>query len=281
MTNDKLLHQADTEKILKGISIPPRPAILADIDAELKKANPNLALIGHRITSDVGLSGTMLKVVNSPFFGLRNKINSVPQAVQTLGVKNVKSLVTGLVLRTTLGGKDPSLERFWDTAEKIARISAYVASLIPKAPRDEAYTFGLFHDCGIPILMQRFPDYKETLKLALTDGRSLTEIEFATHGTSHAVVGHMVARSWGLPESISDAVLRKDDVTVFTESNPMSSTSQTLIAINLLAKYLNNEVLRMREDPLWGNVGDSVMSHLCLSSDEIIELREDIPAIIH
>lgn len=280
MPAEKLLRKDETEKILGGISIPPRPAILNDIDAELKRPNPSLTIIGNRISADVGLTGTMLKVVNSPYFGLRSKINSAPHAVQTLGVRNVKSIVTGLVLRSTLGGKDASLERFWDTAEKIARISVYIASILPKAPRDEAYTFGLFHDCGIPLLMQRYPDYKETLKKATADSRPLDEVEFEQHGTSHTIVGHMVARSWGLPDTITEAVLRKDDINVFSSADPISPTSQTLIAINLLAKHLNDEVLRMRDDPRWPVMGDAVLDHLCISNEELVELRVEIPTVI-
>jgi HD-like signal output (HDOD) protein len=280
MGDEKLLRQQETEKILKGISIPPRPAILADIDAELQRPNPSLTIIANRINSDVGLTGTMLKVVNSPYFGLRSKINSPSHAVQTLGIRNVKSIVTGLVLKQALGGKDASLERFWDSAEKIARISTYIASILPKAPRDESYTFGLFHDCGIPLLMQRFPDYKDTLKRALTDPRALADVEFEQHGTNHTIVGHMVARSWGLSDTITEAVLRKDDISVFASSDPITPVAQTLIAINLLAKHLNDEVLRMRDDPRWPVMGNYVMNHLCLSNDELIELREDIPSVI-
>lgn len=281
MSGEKILQQAEAEKALKGISIPPRPSILNDINTELQRPNPNLAIVAKRIAADVGISGTMLKIVNSPFFGLQNKLSSVSQAVQTLGVKNVKSIVTGLVLRSTLGGgNQAALERFWDGAEKVARISAYVASTLPRAPRDEAYTFGLFRDCAIPILMQRFPSYIDTMQIPTSETCPLTVIEDAHLGTNHAIVGHMVARHWGLPDTITEAVLRHHDITVFSESEPLSPTALNLIAINYLAEHLHEAVLRMRDDPQWRSVGNLVLDHLSMSADELTELKDDIEAAI-
>ena len=267
----------DAENLLKGVTIPPRPAVLMDINAEIKKPSPDLRKISSLITSDVGLFSSMLKAVNSPFFGLRAKIGSANQAVQVLGLKNVSNIITGLVLRSAIPGERLSLERFWDSSEKVAGISAFLGTVIPKAPREEAYTFGLFRDCGIPLLMQRFSaNYKETLKLCEGQDKPMVQVEDERHGTSHVVVGHMVAKIWGLPEGIPEAILRHHDPSVFDPDDSISSTARTLVAMNFLAENLHETQIRMRADPQWEKVGDQTLMHLGIDDDEYEDLKYEV-----
>lgn len=271
----------DAQKSLKGVSIPPRPKLLTEINAELQKFNPDTNKLATRIATDVGLSAAILKVINSPYFGLRSKVGSVPTAVQLLGVQNVKSIVTGLLLKTTITGAGAmSLERFWDSSEKVAKISAYVATTLPRAPRDEAYTLGLFRECGIPLLMQRFENYKDTLKAAAADSRPMTVVEDAIHGTNHAVVGFMVAKTWGLPDNLAEAILRHHDMEVFAEGDNAAPGVRTLVAINFLAEYLNDTSVRLRDNLQWKAVSERVLGHLGLNDGEFEELREDVASVL-
>jgi HD-like signal output (HDOD) protein len=67
----------------------------------------------------------MLKAANTPILGRGRHITSVHQAISLLGVKNVISLVSGLVLRTRLTAETPpALEQFWDNTLQIAMISS-------------------------------------------------------------------------------------------------------------------------------------------------------------
>jgi len=48
----------------------------------------------------------------------------------------------------------------------------------PTTTPDEAYTLGLFHDCGIPILMEKYDDYAQTIQSAYNaEGIRITQIE--------------------------------------------------------------------------------------------------------
>jgi HD-like signal output (HDOD) protein len=266
---------------LKGLTIPPRPHLLTAIAGELDKADPDFDLLAKRIATDVGIAAAMLKIINSPFFGLQTKIGSISIAIQMLGMQNVKSIVTGLLLKQTIGQGAPSLERFWDSAEKVARISAYIASTLPRGPRDEAYTLGLFHECGIPLLMQRFPNYKDVLKAASNDTRPMVLVEDELLGTNHAVVGFMVAKNWGLPEHLSTAILRHHDTDLFSFTDKAPAGVCTLVAINFLAEFINDKMLRMRDNLEWNTVSDAVLEHLGIDSGDFEELKDDVIAVIH
>lgn len=276
------ISKEDADRALKGLTIPPRPAILMGLMNEVKEDMPDLRIISGLISSDVGLAAATLKTVNSPFFGLGRKVSSVQQAVTLLGVRNISTLSTGLILRNTLGGKKPSLERFWDSAEKVASIAAFVATSLPRMSRDDAYTFGLFRDCGIPMLMQKFPDYKETLTIASgTLDRPMTDVEEERHETNHATIGYLMAKTWYLPGFLCEAILRHHDPSVFSPTDDASPEARTLIAIGALAEQLHDQVIRMRQEHLWETVGPLVLEHLGFDHDEFSDLKEAVLEMVH
>jgi HD-like signal output (HDOD) protein len=269
------------ENTLKGIAIPPRPQILLKLGKEMSKEDPDPKIIIRLISTDVGLSAAVLKTVNSPFFGRANKISSVSSAVSLIGIKMAGQIVTGLVVRNAVTGDARVLERFWDSAEKVAGIAAYIASTLPRGPRDDAYSFGLFHDIGIPILMQKFPDYRQTLSMADADAeRSLTEVEDARHATNHATLGYLIGKSWFLPELLCEAIRYHHDLSVFEDKEIISPQALTLIAITRLAEHFNDEYVRLHNDPEWARIGRPVMDHLGLQETEYLDLREELTAMI-
>ena len=268
------LSTEDTEKTLRGILIPPRPIVLTKLTEELRRDAPNLRTVAALISSDVGLAAAALKTVNSPFFGLPNKIGSLQQAVTLLGVRNMGTLATGLLLRGAVTGDKASLERFWDGAEQIARISTFIASTLRRVPRDDAYCFGLFRDCGVPVLMQKFPDY-----MRAGNGMATTESEDKRLATNHATVGYLMSRAWFLPDAIGEAIMRHHDHSIFTGDAKISPTARTLIAVVLLADQIHDDALNMRDSPPWHLLGEHVFAHLDLSPTEYADLKEEVLAM--
>ncbi len=243
----------------------------------MNREEPNLKLIAAQIGSDVGLSAAVLKTVNSPFFGLKKKISSVTQAVSLLGLKSVERLVTGIMLRTTFVGATRTLERFWDNAEKSAGIAAHIALSLPRGPRDDAYSFGLFHNAAIPILNQRYPDYGQTLTLAAETGdRPMTEIEDERHAVNHASLGFLIARAWFLPPVICEGILRHHDPEVFNSSDNISPQALTLIAITYLAEHLNDEYVLMGEHSPMESYGRQSARPSGLLDAEYENLKEEV-----
>ncbi len=264
------------DKILSTIKIPPRPAVLEEIDREKRKEHPDLGKIAQIISKDMALTAAMLKTANSPFFGLRRKVETVQQAVMTLGLNNALGIVTGLVLKNAIGEKDPSLERFWDTAEKVANISVYLSGMIPGVPKELAYMYGLFRDCGIPIMMQKFPEYMQTLIKANKGSKlAFTRIEDEAHTTNHATIGYLLAKSWSLPNSICQAVLNHHDISILHSDENVAAEVRGLIAVIRFAEFLCDS-RQLRDDPDWEVSGPIVLSYLGLSEDEFNDIKEAV-----
>ena len=151
------------ENILKSIRIPPCPEVVVALMEEARQPEVDFAKLVKLISGDVGLAASMLKTANSPFFALRRKADSVQQAVSVLGLKNLMQIVRGSTLQNTLGGDKITMERFWDRSNFTAVVNSHIAAQLHGISREDAYTLCLFHDCGIPIMMQKFSDYKEKL----------------------------------------------------------------------------------------------------------------------
>ena len=115
------------QKLLKGITIPPRPTIMVQILEELKSSSPNINHISQLISNDISLTAATLKTVNSPFFGQTKQVSNIPHAVLLIGLTNTCNIVTSISLKNILqSGKSEFREKFWDKATEIAMISAYL-----------------------------------------------------------------------------------------------------------------------------------------------------------
>lgn len=282
MEDPKLIDQ-ELERVATSIGIPPCPAILIELASEVKKDDPSFARIEQLVVKDVGLSATLLKTVNSPFYGLRTKVGTVKQAVSMLGLSMLSRTVTGLVLRNSFASKDKiSMERFWDTSTQAAMSASFLARHLPGISRDDAYTFGLFQNCGIPVLMQRFPDYKETLGIANNaPDKRFTEVEDQTHGTDHATIGYLLTKSWNMPETLSTAIRFHHEYQALSEANDkILPASRNLIALGLLADQVVTLHSRQNFSLEWAKGGEAALAHLGLSQSEFEDLYEDANAIL-
>jgi HD-like signal output (HDOD) protein len=242
---------------------------------EKSRDEPNLARIGEIIARDVGVSAAMLKTVNSPMFGLPRRVNSVSQAVNLLGLSKVATLVNSLALSTSLNAQ--GIERFWDQSARTAMISVWLAGKLGHS-RDEAQLFGLFRDAGIPLLMKRFKDYKDTLRLANQDPRGFTVVEDERHGMNHAVVGAILARNWLLDESVRNAIRNHHQQDIFTTSD--DSTEKSLIAIAHLAGQLENRYSRNQDDSEWKHFGPQVIAWLMVAEEDLGSLAQEAGSLL-
>lgn len=273
---EKQLDDAAMDTLFKSIAIPPRPVVVHQLQTEMGKDEPDMRKAAHIVSQDVGLTVAVLKVVNSPLYGLSRKADSVDVAVNMIGLRQLSSLVSAISMRSALKGDANTLARFHDTSSK----RAYAMSRMAKSTRcvavDVAQTFGLFCDVGIPLLMNRFPDYITTLKAANTETQlSFTEVEQSHHNTDHALVGAMMARSWGLPSTVVLAIRLHHDYAVFLDSKIAPDVSR-LIALGLVAELSIQRFARLHSTVEWEKGGDYVAGALVLAPSEVDDWIEQL-----
>lgn len=271
------LDAAHLEKILNGVRIPPQPRILMELSSEASKPEPDPQVFARLVSKDVGLSAAVLKTINSPFYGLSRRVDSVQQATMMLGLTTLKNLLTGMILKDTLSGKSLSLERFWESASDIANISMRLAKRFYMPNPDECYTLGLFHDCGIPIMAQKFPNYKDVLIKGNGEFEtSLTEVEDYHYFTNHAVIGYYTSKSWNVTDTIAHIVRDHHQLDSLFLPGPENMVRNQMMAILKMAGNLSHTFRRANSDYEWERIGNEVLSVLGVSEEEHEEIRIDI-----
>lgn len=265
--------------VLHGIKIPPQPQILVDLQIEQIMPDPDINSIAALISRDVGLAGTILKVVNSPFYALRNKITSVTQAVALIGLDSVINLVNGVSIKSEMSDETiVHMNRFWDTANDIAMIAANVAKVVGFPKPDLAYLLGLFHNAGVPLLMNRFDNYLDVIEQSYAEPtHRIIDIENALLKTNHAVVGYYIAKSWNLPKILCDAIAEHHNCDRnFLSDGQVDSESKTLLAILKLAEHIcgSHKILGNQDhDYEWDLIGTEVLTYLGLGEYDLEQLE--------
>lgn len=269
------------DALLRSIRIPPRPSLLVDLQQELGQSDPSPRKIARIIGNDVGMSGALLKLANSPFFGASRKAKSVEQAINFLGINQCAALLTGLLAREAIGGNDSALNSFWETSARRAQAVVVASRKLRIAPPDIAHTFGLFCDIGVPLLMDRFPDYKNTFAQAqLEPVGKITAVEDARHATNHASIGCLLARNWGLSPDVSWAILHHHDYEVM-DDEATDDAVRSLVALSVIAEKAIRRYQGYGDSLEWDKGGDYACRHLGLSDDEIEDLLDELHETFH
>lgn len=279
------------ESILKDLTIPPRPQVVALLFEEMSRDVPDLNRISKTIASDLGLAGGVLKVANSPLMGLTRKATTVAQAVNLLGLRQASSIATGIAIRHAIGGSSsPAMEKFWSDTERVALISSYLArseqeaqigAHVARALRglraDEAYTYALFHDCGIPLLLQRFPQYVKTLKDARESvDTPFWKVEEDQIGTHHGAVGYFLARSWGLPQELGHAILSHHDAKAMDADSGLAPASRNFIGVGHLAEFISSATYSGIDEAEWECFKEPILRHFGLDEEALVELVDEV-----
>ena len=130
---------------------------------------------------------------------------------------------------------------------------------------DQAYLAGIFHDCGVPLLMQRFPTYCAEMKL----GTPGTWIDLAEEdrkfNADHCVVGYLIARHWHLPEFICDAIRYHHAIAELGQHEARSMVAIVQLAIDI---HYRDQRIASAE---WERVRHDVLPELGLNDEALPE----------
>lgn len=257
--------QAIKELTGKGIKLPPQPRVLLELQARFAADDYSMKELAAIISSDPGITAMLFKAVRSPVFGGSKKFDNLEQVLMVIGVKQTYTLVQAVSLSSSLSNKArKAFEMFWTRSGEIAQIAALIAAervSICNIFPEQAYMAGIFQECGVPVLMQRFPDYCDKLHLdKACCWPSLTE-EDAQYHVDHSSIGYLVARHWKLPDFVCQAILYHHEM-----PHEEVGTVRTLVAILQLAIHFYHRIGRV-DDPVWWKIRTEVLAELGLTPD--------------
>jgi HD-like signal output (HDOD) protein len=183
-------------------SLPALPSHFKQLLAEMDSENCSLKKVGETIAGDMGMTATILKVVNSAFFTLSNRVNDPVRAVTLLGTDTIKALVLSHHLFSVQQSKvkDFSLQQLWThslTTAGFARVCAQFENW-DRDMVDQAYLAGMLHDVGKLILMTvAEKGYAEVVARVRRGQGYIHELERKILGTTHGEAGAYLLGLWG------------------------------------------------------------------------------------
>ena len=264
----------------RGVKIPPQPRVLEELRRLLNRREFDVRALARIIHQDPGVTALLFKAVKSAAYRQHHPFESVEQIIHALGVKETFNLVQAVVLTsaTVIKSNRLALESFWSRSQAVAQLAMLIAddrvSVCNIFP-DQAYLAGMFHDCGVPVLMQRFSTYCQEMQLGAAGRWVDLQEEDRRFNLDHCAVGYLVARHWSLPAFICDAVRCHHDI-----ASMGMHASRTMVAILQLAMELHCREQRV-DNPEWQRVQADVLAELGIHDDALPEFADEILERFH
>jgi HD-like signal output (HDOD) protein len=197
---------ASDEKYQFLQQLPQFPAIATKVLRALSNEDPQIEEIERLVRADASLSSEVLRIVNSPLYGLSSQVSSIKQALLLLGFEEVKRFVLAVSMKSFLRPalRMDLLRKIWRHCLACAIVCEDLSAACSTAGfrDDRAYTTGLLHDIGRLGLFVAHPQEYAALLGAPDRSMPILEQERRLLGVDHCDAGSWLAKTWGLPEEI-------------------------------------------------------------------------------
>ncbi len=248
---------------INSLKLPSPPAIAVKLLNEVRKEDSSFEELSRIISSDPALTAKILSLVNSSFYALPYKVDSLEKAVSIIGVDALKNIALSFMIATNLmKSKEKGFDfmHFWRRSVTNAVTAEIFAKEISKKT-DNTFVTALLMDIGVIILFISMPEeYQAVLDEKRICGRPLIECERKILGIDHQLIGSELLKKWGLPESIYLPIHYhhepkfpqdlKDTVGILKVADLMSSfyhSDRGLDKLDRLRNYLQKEFGKPQE----------------------------------
>ncbi|UCF99091.1 MAG: HDOD domain-containing protein [Spirochaetaceae bacterium] len=231
------------EKIETSKALPTMPHILLQLIDICNQEEKGIRDLSKVINKDPSISERLLRLVNSAYYSLKQKITSIDQALLLLGMDAVKNIaISSSVYQVFHRSSKKSafnLKLFWWHSLCCATIARRLALHIQYPSPDEAFLAGLMHDIGKIVLWNNFESqYESILKASAYRTTQLIEGE-QDFGLGHAEAGAWLIRRWDPHSFMPDAVLyHHDQPDRILHASPLV---QTVYVANRLCPIVSEE----------------------------------------
>ncbi len=254
--------------------LPPLPQVVAALMQATLSDKTSISDIAKIIQRDPSLTSYVLRVVNSPFYGLSRKVTTPSQAIVILGLRAVQNIsLTASVFQTFHGMKTKgafSVERFWWHSLASALTNKHLSEEVGYDNSEEAFVAGLLHDIGKLVLYMNFSSDYEIVARKHREGGNLIITEEGFFGTNHADLGGWLLDSWNLQPFLADAVRY--------HHQPLERivTALPLVKITYLANVLSHAIFETGAEAGLGEEAELVSKLLGISFDYIDRLSKKL-----
>ena len=225
--------------ILKTSQLPAMPqtaVALLNVSRDPKSGPVEYATV---IEIDPALTLQILKFVNSSYFGFRNEITNVKQAISLVGTRTIKNFT----LYTAVFSMVPNpqcqffdLKKLWQDSLRRALFARRMARVLGMKDAEEPFAAALLQDLAVPLLAKESPDAYQKLFSARSNSNAkvrLSRLEEHVFGWTHAEAAGIVARQWNLPETFAKLIEDHLDIERWSQ-HPDSEPERLAVSLSAL-----------------------------------------------
>lgn len=269
------MHSAQ-QLLRRFTSLKTLPHVAIRLSTLLSEEKTHIQDFEEVIKLDPVLVSRILRVANSAFFGLREKVSSISRALVFLGTKNLRNMVATEAIKDIISSKTDgnafSRKNLWLHCAAVSITAQMISERVFGRRGEDVYLCGILHDIGLIIEDQTVPErFAATCKSLSASSRTLTEVEKEVIGTDHCSVGFLLSEDWKLNEDVKKGI--RDHHRIDDELQPNSMTGLIQLA-EFFACRLSYPAL----PTVKGSLSPLLVRYVKENSEEFRVLLREIPA---
>lgn len=241
------------------------PDIYQRIVAIINDTRCSTARLAEVVGNDPGLSATLLKIVNSAFFGLPSKVGSIVRAIALIGNNELSALVMGIsVIRyfKSIPPEMAEMKKFWMHSVAAGVFARLLAHHKVDLSEEDLFIAGLLHDIGRLVIFTALPrSAAVAMQLSIKRRVPLFQVEKEVFGYDHAEVAGLLLEKWNFPKPLQQLIR--------CHHTPLDCQNPVEAAILFLADVLASA---MR----FGSSGNYFIPHLDKQTWDTLELSTSV-----
>ena len=194
----------ELERIVRSAdSLPAIPIIAARVLSMVRNDEVKIEDLACTVLADPALAAKVVKMANSPFYGWRRNIRTIPEAITILGFNTLKGLVLAASLSRVYQPFGPTEKMLWEHSSAVAMAARFLAVSIRRALMEEAFLVGLLHDVGKQILNTFAPKkFEQVTTLMIYQRLTAADAERLIFTFEHDEVGGRTLEQWNFPTEL-------------------------------------------------------------------------------
>ncbi len=253
----------DIEEVLsKNVVLPSAPTIIHQLTTMMSRDNVGSREIARIVETDQGFTARIIKLVNSPFYGLARQITSVDEAITVVGIGSLQQLLLGTSVISILGseGSSLSMDDFWMHSFSVGVIAKHLLPSEISEEQNEAFMCGVLHDIGRLLFVKMDPERYERFYDA---GQSVIDLdkEIEWFGADHQKIGEALATKWNFPRRFVAAIA--------SHHHPEQATNSSALVASIHVADLTCHALNL------GQSGNHFVSNFSPESWSMLKLTEE------
>lgn len=249
-------------------------------------ADPEISMeeLSRAINRDPSLSARVLKVANSPFYGMPRQVDSLQLALVILGLYEVRNIALGIMILKVIEGLDTHViydrEKFWIHSIGCGIAARILSRRLNMRGDNTGFAVGLLHDMGKIIIDEYFSqEFAQIHNKTLHDNCAMIEAEKEILGESHEQIAGWLVEKWRLPETLCEAVVHHHDLSPRAESGKALKDPKAAALVYIAEAFCHRHEVGWDGDSSCNDIEDKMAWEILLSGQDKYS-HDDIGTIL-